>query len=76
MATVDMIQVIKVNDFLLCFLAVKALQPKQWSGKIIVKTKNNQHKLTIPYQASVLHGYVAFELIVLFVHPQSKLAAW
>ncbi|XP_070197652.1 transmembrane protein 131-like isoform X2 [Littorina saxatilis] len=42
------------------FRAVKALQPKQWSGKITVKTKNNHQKLVIPYQASVLHGSLVY----------------
>jgi hypothetical protein len=46
----------KLNFYFCVCTAVKALQPKQWSGKIIVKTKNNLQKLVIPYQANVLHG--------------------
>ncbi|XP_076446798.1 transmembrane protein 131-like isoform X2 [Babylonia areolata] len=42
------------------FRAVKALHSKQWSGRILVKTKNNQQRLVIPYQASVLHGSLVY----------------
>jgi len=41
-------------------LTVKQVKNEsQWSGKIIVKTKEKSiSKLTIPYQANVLNGYV------------------
>jgi len=38
--------------------ASKALDPKQWSGKIIVRSKHNEYKICIPYQTNVLHGWV------------------
>ncbi|XP_060594153.1 transmembrane protein 131-like [Ruditapes philippinarum] len=38
------------------FRASKAIHPKLWSGKIIVRSKNNVHKISIPYEAKVLHG--------------------
>ena len=36
--------------------ASKATQPTQWSGKIVVRSRNENYKLSIPYQATVLHG--------------------
>ncbi|OWF37267.1 transmembrane protein 131-like isoform X2 [Mizuhopecten yessoensis] len=42
------------------FKAARALHPKQWSGKIIVKTKNSQVKTVLPYQATVLHGSLVY----------------
>lgn len=33
---------------------------KQCSGKIVVKSKNNQYKLTIPYQVKLLSGYLSY----------------
>ena len=44
--------------------ASKVVTMKQCSGKIVVKSKNSGHKLTIPYQSSVLHGLVSLELLV------------
>ncbi|XP_005095325.1 transmembrane protein 131 isoform X2 [Aplysia californica] len=44
------------------FRAVKALQSKQWSGKIVIKTKNNIQRLVIPYQANVLHGSLVYNV--------------
>lgn len=42
----------------MCLVAAsKAVNPNQWNGKIVVKSKNGQYKVSIPYQASVLHGY-------------------
>ncbi|KAL4230243.1 hypothetical protein ACF0H5_010629 [Mactra antiquata] len=42
------------------FKASKAIHPKLWSGKIIVKSKNNVHKISIPYEAKVLHGSLTY----------------
>lgn len=44
------------------FRAVKALQSKQWAGKIVIKTKNNIQRLVIPYQANVLHGSLVYNV--------------
>lgn len=44
------------------FKASKAIHPKFWSGKIIVRSKNNLYKIAIPYQATVLHGSLAYYL--------------
>ncbi|GFS24444.1 transmembrane protein 131-like isoform X4, partial [Elysia marginata] len=44
------------------FTAVKALNPKQWAGKIVIKTKNNIQRLIIPYQANVLHGSLVYNV--------------
>ncbi|KAK0064719.1 transmembrane protein 131 [Biomphalaria pfeifferi] len=44
------------------FRAVKALQSKQWAGKIVIKTKNNIQRLAIPYQANVLHGSLVYNV--------------
>ncbi|BFZ14499.1 hypothetical protein BsWGS_17535 [Bradybaena similaris] len=44
------------------FRAVKALQYKQFSGRIVVKTKYNNQKLVIPYQANVLHGSLVYSV--------------
>ncbi|KAH9505685.1 hypothetical protein Btru_055497, partial [Bulinus truncatus] len=44
------------------FRAVKALQSKQWAGKIVIKTKNNSQRLVIPYQANVLHGSLVYNV--------------
>ncbi|KAL5012217.1 hypothetical protein ScPMuIL_010768 [Solemya velum] len=44
------------------YKAVKALHPKQWSGKIVIKSKNNIHKLVIPYQATVYHGSLVYNV--------------
>ncbi|CAG5136465.1 unnamed protein product, partial [Candidula unifasciata] len=41
---------------------VKALQFKQFSGRIVVKTKYNNQKLVIPYQANVLHGSLVYSV--------------
>ena len=43
-------------DLIGLFAAAKAVSPKQWLGKLVIKSKNNQHKISIPYKASVLHG--------------------
>ena len=51
---------------LLCFAASKVASTKQCSGKIIVRSKNSLHKLIIPYQASVLHGFV--QLFYIFAY--------
>ncbi|XP_052077045.1 transmembrane protein 131-like isoform X3 [Mytilus californianus] len=42
------------------FKASKALHPKQMLGKIIVKSKNGEQKIIIPYQATVYHGSLAY----------------
>ncbi|XP_029658546.1 transmembrane protein 131 isoform X2 [Octopus sinensis] len=42
------------------FRATKALNPRQWSGKIVVKSKHNMNKLSIPYQVNVLHGSLVY----------------
>ncbi|XP_059172508.1 transmembrane protein 131-like isoform X2 [Physella acuta] len=42
------------------FKAVKAAHPKQCTGKIVIKTKNNIQRLVIPYQANVLHGSLVY----------------
>ncbi|XP_060574251.1 transmembrane protein 131-like isoform X2 [Ruditapes philippinarum] len=42
------------------FRASKAIHPKLWSGKIIVRSKNNVHKISIPYEAKVLHGSLTY----------------
>ncbi|XP_052281424.1 LOW QUALITY PROTEIN: transmembrane protein 131-like [Dreissena polymorpha] len=42
------------------FRASKAIQPKYWSGKIIIRSKNNVHKISIPYEAKVLHGSLTY----------------
>ncbi|XP_061164811.1 transmembrane protein 131-like isoform X1 [Saccostrea echinata] len=44
------------------FNAEKALHRKQWSGKIIVKSRNGQQKITIPYKAAVLHGSLVYSV--------------
>ncbi|KAL3880716.1 hypothetical protein ACJMK2_032934, partial [Sinanodonta woodiana] len=44
------------------YKASKALYPRSWSGNIVVKTKNTLHKLTIPYQATVLHGSLVYNV--------------
>ncbi|XP_048778429.1 transmembrane protein 131-like isoform X3 [Ostrea edulis] len=44
------------------FNAEKALHRKHWSGKIIVKSRNGQHKITIPYKAAVLHGSLVYSV--------------
>ncbi|XP_064610189.1 transmembrane protein 131-like isoform X2 [Liolophura sinensis] len=44
------------------FKASKAISPKQWSGKIIVKSKSNHFKLVTPYQANVLHGSLVYNI--------------
>ncbi|GFN80733.1 transmembrane protein 131-like isoform x2 [Plakobranchus ocellatus] len=44
------------------FTAVKALNSKQWAGRIVIKTKNNIQRLAIPYQANVLHGSLAYNV--------------
>ncbi|KAK6172925.1 hypothetical protein SNE40_016488 [Patella caerulea] len=44
------------------YKAVKALHPRQWSGKIIIRSKNNLHKLVLPYQANVLHGSMVYNV--------------
>ncbi|ESO93808.1 hypothetical protein LOTGIDRAFT_228573 [Lottia gigantea] len=44
------------------YKAVKALHPRQWSGKIIIRSKNNQEKLILPYQANVLHGSMVYNI--------------
>ncbi|RUS80317.1 hypothetical protein EGW08_011918, partial [Elysia chlorotica] len=44
------------------FTAVRALNPKQWAGKIVIKTKNNIQRLIIPYQANVLHGSLVYNI--------------
>jgi hypothetical protein len=46
---------------LISFTASRAVLSKQWSGKIIIKSKNAQYKLTIPYQAHVLHGSLVYD---------------
>ncbi|RWS31127.1 transmembrane protein 131-like isoform X4 [Leptotrombidium deliense] len=33
---------------------------KQCAGKIVVKSKNNQYKLTIPYQVTLLSGFLGY----------------
>lgn len=38
------------------FFPSKVLHPKQCSGKIVVKSKNNQFKLQIPYQVQLIKG--------------------
>uniref|UniRef100_A0A2R5LBV6 Uncharacterized protein n=1 Tax=Ornithodoros turicata TaxID=34597 RepID=A0A2R5LBV6_9ACAR len=35
---------------------------KQCSGKIVVKSKNNQHKLTIPFQVSFINGSLKYNV--------------
>ncbi|XP_071088410.1 transmembrane protein 131-like isoform X1 [Haliotis cracherodii] len=42
--------------------AVKAFHPKQWSGKLVIRTKNNFHKLIIPFRANVLHGSLVYNV--------------
>ncbi|XP_053399004.1 transmembrane protein 131-like isoform X2 [Mercenaria mercenaria] len=42
------------------FRASKAIHPKLWSGKIIVRSKNNVHKISIPFEAKVLHGSLTY----------------
>ncbi|XP_052793068.1 transmembrane protein 131-like isoform X2 [Mya arenaria] len=42
------------------FRASKAINPKFWSGKIIIRSKNNVHKISIPYEAKVLHGSLTY----------------
>ncbi|GAB1597873.1 transmembrane protein 131-like isoform X1 [Argonauta hians] len=44
------------------FRATKALNPRQWSGKIVVKSKHNLNKLSIPYQVNVLHGSLVYNV--------------
>ncbi|XP_013418594.1 transmembrane protein 131-like isoform X2 [Lingula anatina] len=44
------------------YTASKGLNPKQYSGRILVKSKNNHHRLYIPYEAEVLHGSLVYEL--------------
>ncbi|XP_014681783.1 PREDICTED: transmembrane protein 131-like [Priapulus caudatus] len=60
------------------FTASKAVSPKQWSGKIQVRTKNSNYKLTVPYSANVLHGSLIHEhniiIIVLSFAPDSSIA--
>ncbi|KAK3100282.1 hypothetical protein FSP39_017460 [Pinctada imbricata] len=46
----------------LTFNAEKAVSPKQWIGKIIIRSRNNQHKISIPYKASVLHGSLVYNI--------------
>ncbi|KAI0212835.1 transmembrane protein 131 [Lamellibrachia satsuma] len=43
------------------FTASKALDPKQWSGKIIIRSKHSEYKICIPYQTNVLHGSLVYE---------------
>ncbi|XP_067136144.1 transmembrane protein 131 isoform X2 [Centruroides vittatus] len=42
------------------FFPSRALHPKQCSGKIVIKSKNNQFKLTIPYQVTLLRGFLDY----------------
>jgi len=39
---------------------------KQCTGKIVVKSKNNQYKLAIPYRVQLLQGFVSFFSIYLY----------
>ncbi|XP_054721293.1 transmembrane protein 131-like [Uloborus diversus] len=38
----------------------RALHPKQCCGKIVIKSKNNQYKLQIPYQVQLLRGFLEY----------------
>ncbi|KAG1714733.1 Transmembrane protein 131 [Nymphon striatum] len=40
----------------LTFIPSKVVNPKQCSGKIVIKSKNNQFKLSVPYMVQLLHG--------------------
>lgn len=33
---------------------------RECQGKVVVKSKNNQHKLVVPYQVHLLQGYLAY----------------
>ncbi|GIZ05292.1 transmembrane protein 131 [Caerostris extrusa] len=41
-------------------IASKALHLKQCCGKIVVKSKNNQYKIQIPYQVKLIKGFLDF----------------
>ncbi|XP_041357021.1 transmembrane protein 131-like isoform X2 [Gigantopelta aegis] len=55
------------------FNAVKALHSKQWTGKIIIKTKNSSQKLVLPYRADVLHGSLVYNVNTTFFFSAKKL---
>ncbi|GIY37241.1 transmembrane protein 131 [Caerostris darwini] len=42
------------------FTPSKALHLKQCCGKIVVKSKNNQYKIQIPYQVKLIKGFLDF----------------
>lgn len=48
-----------INIFYI-LLASRAVHPKQCCGKIVIKSKNNQYKLQIPYQVHLIRGYNTF----------------
>lgn len=45
-----------LNRNVIVSLASKVMNLKQCSGKIVVKSKNNQFKLAVPYVVHLLHG--------------------
>ncbi|KAG8197319.1 hypothetical protein JTE90_013446 [Oedothorax gibbosus] len=42
------------------FTPSRALHPKQCCGKIVIKSKNNQYKLQIPYQVQLIRGFLDY----------------
>ncbi|GFS73636.1 transmembrane protein 131 [Nephila pilipes] len=44
----------------LTFTPSRALHPKQCCGKIVIKSKNNQYKLQIPYQVQLIRGFLDY----------------
>lgn len=46
---------------IISYNASKALHAKQWSGDIVIRSKDDNHKLVIPYQATVLHGSISYK---------------
>lgn len=52
--------------FFSILLASRAIHPKQCCGKIVIKSKNNQYKLQIPYQVHLIRGYWNFFFYIFY----------
>ncbi|XP_064637998.1 transmembrane protein 131-like isoform X2 [Lineus longissimus] len=46
---------------LVTYTATKALHPRQWSGNVVIKAKDDEYKLVLPYRATVLHGSLVYD---------------
>jgi hypothetical protein len=59
---------IVLSNILFIFLSVPlgktAFESKHFGGKLVIKSKQSQHKLVIPYMAHVLEGGLEFNATV------------